>query len=203
MENDRHTLVVNLFAGPGAGKTTCAWEIAAELKKCGYVVEYVSEAAKEYVWDNNMGKLNGSIENQQALFREQNHRVHRLLGKVDMVVTDSPILLNPMYLSKPNTVYSDQVFAIFKKQNNFNIFIRRGSQFEKAGRIHNLSQSMTLDNQIENMLTKHQLFYGKYTYSQIKACIQNIVTTFDKLQARETEIQQKKQTRKLSERLSR
>lgn len=41
------TVIVNLFGGPGAGKTTCAWEIAAELKKAGLVVEYVSEVAKD------------------------------------------------------------------------------------------------------------------------------------------------------------
>lgn len=47
------TLVVNLFAGPGAGKTTCAWEIAAELKKLGVHTEYVPEYAKELVWDED------------------------------------------------------------------------------------------------------------------------------------------------------
>ena len=26
----KKTVVVNLFAGPGAGKTTCAWAIASE-----------------------------------------------------------------------------------------------------------------------------------------------------------------------------
>lgn len=26
----KRTVVVNLFAGPGAGKTTCAWAIASE-----------------------------------------------------------------------------------------------------------------------------------------------------------------------------
>ena len=47
--DDMKTLVVNLFAGPGAGKTTCAWEIASELKKRGIVTEYVPEYAKELV----------------------------------------------------------------------------------------------------------------------------------------------------------
>ena len=28
-----HTMVVNCYAGPGAGKTTCAWEVASQLKK--------------------------------------------------------------------------------------------------------------------------------------------------------------------------
>ena len=51
------TLVVNLFAGPGAGKTSCAWEIASELKKRGIVTEYVPEYAKELVWDENYEAL--------------------------------------------------------------------------------------------------------------------------------------------------
>ena len=50
----KKTIIVNLFAGAGAGKTTCAWEIASELKKRGIETEYVSEYAKELVWDNNM-----------------------------------------------------------------------------------------------------------------------------------------------------
>ena len=58
----RNTVVVNLFGGPGAGKTTCAWEIAAELKKLRYVTEYVPEVAKEYVWDGNKGMLDGSLK---------------------------------------------------------------------------------------------------------------------------------------------
>ena len=28
-----NTMVVNCYAGPGAGKTTCAWEVASQLKK--------------------------------------------------------------------------------------------------------------------------------------------------------------------------
>ena len=57
----KKTIIVNLFAGAGAGKTTCAWEIASELKKRGIETEYVSEYAKELVWDNNMEMLDGSI----------------------------------------------------------------------------------------------------------------------------------------------
>ena len=37
-----NTMVVNCYAGPGAGKTTCAWEVASQLKKKGINTEYVS-----------------------------------------------------------------------------------------------------------------------------------------------------------------
>ena len=56
-----NTMVVNCYAGPGAGKTTCAWEVASQLKKKGINTEYVSEYAKELVWE---GKYDVLMENQ-------------------------------------------------------------------------------------------------------------------------------------------
>lgn len=71
MPASRQTVVVNCFAGPSAGKTTCAWEIASELKKKGIEAEYVSEYAKELVWDNNSKLLDGSLESQQEMLTEK------------------------------------------------------------------------------------------------------------------------------------
>ena len=80
------TLIVNLFAGPGAGKSTCAWRLAGELTRQGLRVEYVPEYAKELVWDNRMDLLDGSLEHQRMIFEEQNHRIQRLVGKVDVAL---------------------------------------------------------------------------------------------------------------------
>ena len=65
-----NTMVVNCYAGPGAGKTTCAWEVASQLKKKGINTEYVSEYAKELVWEGKYDVL----ENQEHLFAEQAKR---------------------------------------------------------------------------------------------------------------------------------
>ena len=96
----KETLIVNFFAGPGAGKTTCAWEVAAELKKRNIVTEYVPEYAKELVWDERLDLLDGSFNNQMLLFQEQKRRLDRLVGKVDVVVTDSPLLLSVSYVQE-------------------------------------------------------------------------------------------------------
>lgn len=40
------TIVVNLFGEPSAGKSTCAMDITAQLKRHGVNAEYVSEFAK-------------------------------------------------------------------------------------------------------------------------------------------------------------
>lgn len=182
----KNTVVVNLVAGPGAGKTTCSWEIAEKLKKQGYVVEYVSEVAKDYVWDENWELLDGSKKNQIALFEEQKHRIDRLIGKVDFVVTDSPLLLNAVYLTEgteqDKKVYSEQVRNAFNQYNNFVIFIERGKGFEQAGRIHNEEQSRELDNQVKKLLADNEVYYGTYRHDTIDVSISNMIKTLNRIQ---------------------
>lgn len=169
-----NTVVINMFAGPGAGKTTCAWEVASALKKKGLVVEYVSEVAKEYVWDGNLEMLNGSVKNQSQLMEEQDRRVQRLMGKVEVIVTDSPILLNSIYLKEDSPDFKKDCSARFAKQNNFNVFVERGRTYESEGRIHDYDESVKIDNQIQDLLHEGNFYYKKYTYPQIKQCVENI-----------------------------
>lgn len=173
----RKTIVVNLFAGPGAGKTTCAWEIAAELKKAGRIVEYVSEVAKEYVWAERFDMLDGTVAHQKQLFDEQNARIQRLIGKVDIIVTDCPVLLYLVYLKEPSLVFEKDVFEKFSAQNNFNIFIRRGKEFETAGRIHTLSQSTEIDEKVIQLLQEHNIFFDSFSHNQIQQCVLSIQLT--------------------------
>ena len=48
-KGEQDTIVVNLFGEPSAGKSTCAMDITAQLKRHGINAEYVSEFAKESV----------------------------------------------------------------------------------------------------------------------------------------------------------
>lgn len=175
--SDKNTIVINAFAGPGAGKTTSCLEIAEKLKKQGFVTEYVQEYAKELVYDNNLIMLDGHYEHQFAILNEQMKRINRLYGKVDFIVTDSPILLNNTYLNEDKntevySAYSDSVNKLYGLYNNFNYFVERDtSVFEKEGRIHNLEQSIAIDNELKNMLHNNQIDFDVYTH----ATIDNIV----------------------------
>lgn len=175
--SDKHTIVINAFAGPGAGKTTSCLEVAEKLKKQGFVTEYVQEYAKELVYDNNFIMLDGHYEHQFAILNEQMKRINRLYGKVDFIVTDSPILLNNTYLNEDKntevySAYSDSVNKLYGLYNNFNYFVERDtSVFEKEGRIHNLEQSIAIDNELKNMLHNNQIDFDVYTH----ATIDNIV----------------------------
>lgn len=175
--SDKNTIVINAFAGPGAGKTTSCLEVAEKLKKQGFVTEYVQEYAKELVYDNNLIMLDGHYEHQFAILNEQMKRINRLYGKVDFIITDSPILLNNTYLNEDKntevySAYSDSVNKLYGLYNNFNYFVERDtSVFEKEGRIHNLEQSIAIDNELKNMLHNNQIDFDVYTH----ATIDNIV----------------------------
>ena len=58
----KKSIVVNLFAGPGAGKSTGATYIFSKLKMLGIDAEYVSEFAKDKVWEENERVLEYILE---------------------------------------------------------------------------------------------------------------------------------------------
>lgn len=88
-----NAIILNLFSGPGAGKSTMAADIFAKLKRAGVNSELASEYAKDKVWEKSLSIL----ENQIYVFGKQHHRLFRLKSQVDVIVTDSPILLSAIY----------------------------------------------------------------------------------------------------------
>lgn len=62
-----NTIVVNLFGEPSAGKSTAAMDITARLKRKGINAEYVSEFAKDKVYEQ---KSEG-FKHQKYIFGKQ------------------------------------------------------------------------------------------------------------------------------------
>lgn len=180
---NKKTVVVNLFAGPGAGKTTCAWAIASELKKRNIETEYVAEYAKEFVWDNQLEMLDGSFEHQKALYEEQNRRVSRLIGKVDVIVTDSPAILSLVYLKEPNADFEKTVLTAFNEQHNFNLFINRGKVYQQQGRLQNLEESKLIDESVIGFLRANHVYFGTYYHQTLGVLVDNIVKHLNNINA--------------------
>lgn len=179
-QEQKQTVVVNAFAGPGAGKTTSAWEIAAELKKKGMVVEYVSEYAKELVWEGNFTLLDQTYENQMHIYEEQKRRIDRLIGKVDVIVTDSPTVMSVQYLSEeknfPEQIEAFRKMAVddFKQYRTFNYFIRRGEEYEQEGRIETHEEAKEIDRKIREFLTENHIYFGTYYQHSLGVIADNI-----------------------------
>jgi len=181
-EKERMTTIVNAFGGPGAGKTTAAWHIAAELKKRGFVTEYVPEYAKELVWDEKYELLDGTIEHETEIYDEKLHRINRVIGKVDFVVTDSPTIQSISFLDDEKVSAEDKAAFVerakedWTKHSTFNLFVQRDSKsYEKEGRIHSLEESKCLDQSIKSMLKDMGVRYGIYNHQTIDNSIDNMI----------------------------
>ena len=142
-------LVVNLFAGPGAGKSTTAASTFALLKLGGYNVELVTEFAKDLTWDESHKVLGY----QPYVFAQQAWRLERLRGKVNIVVTDSPLLMSIAYTPPaiPNS-FRDYVLWEAQRDTSLNVFLTRTKPYVQTGRSQSEDQARRLDERIAQIL---------------------------------------------------
>lgn len=148
------TLIVNFFGGPSCGKSTYAAGVFCELKKKQINTELVTEYAKDLVWE----KRSSALRCQPYVFGKQLHRIEKLIDQTEVIITDSPILLSVIYNSKYPKSFTDSVVEIFNMFNNKNYFIQREKdKFENVGRNENLQQSIKIDNEIKNLLSRNNI----------------------------------------------
>lgn len=153
MSKKSDTIVVNFLSGPGAGKSTMAAATFAELKWMGIDCELVTEFAKDLVWEERFK----TFENQIYMFGKQHHRINRLLGCVDVIVTDSPLLLSPMYDKENRKTLEKMVIEEYNKVNNINFFIRRLNIYNSEGRNQTREEAIKIDEKLEIFLNKHNI----------------------------------------------
>lgn len=149
------TVVVNLFAGPDSGKSTTCAAVFSELKYLGVNCEIAPEYVKDKVWEESFK----TMENQFYITAKQHHRVHRLNGKVDVVITDSPFLQSVVYYQGDNPHYIDCIKHFHNEFNNLNFFIERKKKYLKKGRTQTLEQAKELDSKILGMLEQQSVKY--------------------------------------------
>ncbi|HYT41569.1 MAG TPA: AAA family ATPase [Methylomirabilota bacterium] len=155
----KNTLCVNLFAGPGCGKSTNAALLYGKLKNAGINIEYVSEFAKDLVWEER----HKALSFQPYITAKQMYKIYRLLGMVEVIITDSPILLGILFTGPGVTdSFSTYVLDIFSSYNNYNIFLKRNNRAHKwnpKGRIQSEQEAAFVDLQILNILHTHEIPY--------------------------------------------
>jgi len=149
------TICVNLFAGAGAGKSTIATGVFSLLKHHNVNAELVTEYAKDLVWEGRLHLNRNDID----IFTEQLKRQYRLQGKVDVMVTDSPILLSSVYIDPFDPLFHATVMREFKKYNNLNFFIKRVKPYMKIGRAETKNGAKAIDDRVVEFLDREQIIY--------------------------------------------
>jgi AAA domain len=126
--------VVNLFAGPGVGKSTIGAVLYGMLSMGGYAAEYIPEFAKVLTWQDHKAAL----RDQLYIFAKQDHRLEVLRNQpLDFVVMDGPLPLGALYIDGGYFKnFEPLVMEVFNSYDNVNFFLERDPdmQYRKLGR---------------------------------------------------------------------
>lgn len=146
-------LVVNIIGGPGCGKSSMTASVFSFLKWHDVNCEMALEYAKEVVWS----KTENLLKNQLFVFGQQHNRIYHLLDKVDVVITDSPLLLSIIYDTKKNLNLKSLVLDEFHKYNNINYLLTRKKKYNPSGRLQTEDEAKEIDDKLRNLLKMYAI----------------------------------------------
>ena len=158
--------IVNLFGGPGIGKSSIASGLTYKLKKKHITCDNPYEFPKVLAWDEN----HSAIKDQLYVLANQHRGIVKSFGKVDYIILDSPIILSLVYKSVyegieyPASLYGESfdkmVLDIHNQYDTLNILLKRTEGgFNEKERYQTLDESKVLDDAIENTLIKNNISY--------------------------------------------
>ncbi len=148
-------MLINLFGPPCSGKSTMAAGLFSKLKKAGYTSELITERAKELVWEDRVVQLS----NQFSVTAEQYKREERVIRKVQIAITDSPILLGAVYGVPPlyGKEWENFLVGLFNARSQMN-FLLSPYTYQDEGRAH-LGQEWIIYMKILDLLDRNDIKY--------------------------------------------
>ena len=157
--------LINLFGGPGIGKSGIAAGITYKMKKKHIKVNNPYEFPKRLAWDNNIP----AISDQLYVFANQHRGIAECYGKVDYIVIDSPILFSTIYhryytngypAEMYGKVFHDMVIDLHRRYSSINILLERGTTIHNDDeRFQNYKQSVEIDTLCKNVLDETRTPY--------------------------------------------
>lgn len=161
------TLFINLYAGPGTGKSTSAAWIYALLKSRGVNAELIREYVKDWAWEGR--KVNAY--DQVYLLGKQVRRETLVMGKVEVAVTDSPTFQSLYYNRKyvPETLAQGveaMVLAYYRQMEqdghkHLHVFLNRTKPYSAAGRYQSEEEAKQVDTGVLNLLNEYGIAVTK------------------------------------------
>jgi len=156
-QNLENMRVINLFGGPGTGKSTTAAALFALMKREGYNVELVTEFAKDLVWTERNKELNDEV----YIFGKMYHKLWRLRDKVDYVIIDSPLPTCLYYDNERIDNFRDFVLSAFHTFKNTNFLLKRNFKYQEEGRVQTEEEADLVDKDIRSMLERDHIYILK------------------------------------------
>ncbi len=153
-------LIVNLFGGPGAGKSTLASGAFYTFKREGMNFEFVHEFAKELAWE----KRQDALQNQVYILGNQMQMYKRCAEQVECIITDTSILYGTIYDRKYNhTPYPEEfealVLAAFRSMRTLNFYVERIKPYNPVGRYQDEEDAKDIDKRVRAALVGYRIPY--------------------------------------------
>lgn len=156
------TIVINLLGGPGSGKSTTSADLYKEFKMQGHSVELVREVVKELAY---LG-VKPDAFHRPYLFGKQTREEAKLFGKVDIIVTDSPLYLDAFYEKRYSgtNIIQAAVFEYMKEAEKagivyVNFLMKRTHVYRTEGRFESEDEAKEVDVALKAWLDSREIAY--------------------------------------------
>lgn len=169
-------LRINFYGGPGVGKSTLAARVYVELNKAGVVTtELVREFVKAWAYE---GREPDGWDHVFT-FASQLNKEHRLVkASVQVIVTDSPILLQCIYAGLKDATVASHLLRLAleyeKTHTMLNFFVQRCVAYAPSGRFQTLGDLMNIDTCIKSHLNLWKVPYITVTPADWEIIIQTV-----------------------------
>jgi nicotinamide riboside kinase len=157
----KEAIVINLIGGPGCGKSILSAKLFVKLKlnytSCDISFEYIKRKLRE--------KALKVIESQIYIFGKQQFQLFTMKDEVEVIVTDSPIILSSIY-DKTNCPHLKAlILKEFRSYKNFTYFIERDEdvEYEQEGRYQDLAGAREVDKMVKKFMDKNKIPYKVIT----------------------------------------
>jgi len=147
---------INIYGGPGSGKSTVAAWLFGELKSLNIPCELAREYVKNWAYEKR------KVENwdQVYIMGKQILEEHRLIkAGVEVIISDSPVALSCVYgrmYFKRNKKMIEGIDAIvqgfLQECENVNVVLRRPESYEEKGRYESKKAAERIDREIHKIV---------------------------------------------------
>lgn len=189
-------VLVNIFGGPGVGKTTIAAEVFIELSKWGKTVHLMQEKSKVDAWLKKPPTLEDQVRYLAETYDEQAKLLRN--GRPEVILSDSPVALVGIYTdlngglmgNATHLAKSIMTIALGDHSKELPFLLERMGEYVEDGRFQSEVDAKRLDRDIAFAVYWHYATYYKIT-------VRNAVDTIVKMTLEELKQADKKKEEKL------
>lgn len=170
---------INLYGGPGSGKSTVSTGLFSALKKRHFSIELVSEYVKS--WAIQKREVIG-FDQVYLMGKQLNYEYRFLSNGIEHIITDSPVLLSACYTRSYfdelgiSDAMEEIILSYEREHPAINIFLNRQDKpYDTRARYQTKAEAILIDGIIRDTLDRLHLPFTEFNFSEEDAILQFIM----------------------------